>query len=122
MALIAWLCCITLCIQFCLSYYTVPEVEINLDLPASERWMVAIDAILTKHSWNDTFGTVFQQANQSTFNVVPPSDYKIYSSAIQRNWPDNVRNLPNTLLHIIYIAMHTVRRIAGYFSIFRIKI
>ena len=87
------LLCTALFLHACTSYYTVPEVKINLDLPTAERWKVAIDAILSKHSWNDTFGTVFEQANRSTFNRVPVSDYIIYSSAIKRNWPENVCNV-----------------------------
>eukprot|EP01083_Nonionella_stella_P124297 375261_1 len=76
-----------------LCYYAVPQVEFNFDTAPATRWHNAIDAILSAHSWNDTFGMVFREVNESLFDHIPSSDYSIFTSAIQRNWPQNYEEL-----------------------------
>ncbi len=53
-----------------LSYYPVPVVEINLDSPANTRWNNAIDAVLSRQTFNDTFAAIFAEGNKSFINKV----------------------------------------------------
>jgi len=56
--------------------FAAPIIEINLDLPPEQRWQAAVNDVLTRHGFDDSFGevmeTIYAIVPQSVLDMVEP--------------------------------------------------
>eukprot|EP00730_Choanoeca_flexa_P000883 TRINITY_DN10380_c0_g2_i2.p1 TRINITY_DN10380_c0_g2~~TRINITY_DN10380_c0_g2_i2.p1 ORF type:complete len:378 (+),score=54.00 TRINITY_DN10380_c0_g2_i2:253-1386(+) len=73
--------------------YSPPSVAINLDESASTRWKPAVDAILSRQSFEASFMPVFASHNESLFNNITQTQTAAIASSIEQHFPEQAAEL-----------------------------
>ena len=70
-----------------------PRFVLDLGKPPQQRWEGALDLILSKHPFEESFLPVFQEHNKSLFNHLGPSDFKSLGEAVTKHFPETAGEL-----------------------------
>jgi len=66
----------------------VPQFTVSLDVPASERWAGAVQAVLATHSWENSFGPAFVGHNISLFNSLTMDQWSLLATSVRQYYPE----------------------------------
>ena len=78
----------------CLLASSVPPlIRVDLDAPEEVRWAGAIDAVLNQHSWEYSFGPVFQAHNEDLFDKLTTSQWMLLENATKTYFPNRSKEL-----------------------------
>ncbi|KAK3288405.1 hypothetical protein CYMTET_4115 [Cymbomonas tetramitiformis] len=68
--------------------YVPPAFTVSLDLPARERWIGAVDLVLTHHTFGESFGAVFAEHNNTLFSDLTPDHYNELANSMRKYYPE----------------------------------
>eukprot|EP00435_Cladocopium_sp_Y103_P059293 s163_g21.t1 len=83
-----------LAVFFCASALEFPpRFTLDLRKPPLQRWDGALDLILSKHRYEESFLPVFQEHNKSLFDHLQPSHFEALGRAVTEHFPETALEL-----------------------------
>lgn len=70
-----------------------PRFTLDLRKPPLQRWDGALDSILSKHPYAESFLPVFQEHNSTLFNYLQPSHFESLARAVTEHYPETALEL-----------------------------
>jgi N-acylethanolamine-hydrolysing acid amidase len=70
-----------------------PMVVVDMDGEAASRWVGALDAVLALHSWDDSFGALFDHINSTVITYLPSHVFPTVAEAIRTHFPVQYQEL-----------------------------
>lgn len=84
-------------VLFCASHASAlefpPRFTLDLRKPPLQRWNGALDLILSKHRYEESFLPVFQEHNKTLFNHLEPPHFESLGRAVREHFPETALEL-----------------------------
>eukprot|EP00939_MAST-03C_sp_MAST-3C-sp1_P000776 g776.t1 len=70
-----------------------PSFTVDLRLSPRQRWKGALSKVLNVHSWNNSFGPVFEEHNRDLFDHLSDEQWNQLEMATSHHFPDTAEEL-----------------------------
>ena len=76
-----------------LGFAPAPTFELNLSAPPRERWNGALELVLSRHRYEDSWLPTFAEHNRTLFDRLQPEHWSALTAALERHFPETAEEL-----------------------------